>query len=143
MRGEDGMKPKRKGRRALPGQEDLFAPARAAQTPPPIPLHPAAFRAGKARDKAMAAVERAADPHWQVQALNALRVTAEAKAEFISDDVWTVSGLPKTRDDRALGPVFRDGIRKGWIEKTQLLRPSVRSHLSGKPVWRSLLYKGT
>jgi hypothetical protein len=107
-----------------------------------VPLHPEAFRAAKARDRAMAAVEANAEPGWQVLALNALRRTAEARAEFISDDVWTVGHLPKTRENRALGPIFRDGIRKGWIRKTHLLRPSVRSHLSGKPVWQSLIYKG-
>jgi hypothetical protein len=90
----------------------------------------------------MAAVEANAAPEWQVLALDALRRTAEARVDFISDDVWTVGALPKTRDDRALGPIFRDGIRKGWIRKTSLLRPSVRSHLSGKPVWQSLICKG-
>jgi hypothetical protein len=130
-------------RRRAPVEQTTLSFARPpAPPPPPIPLHPEAFRAGKARDRAMAAVEANAEPGWQVVALNALRRTAEARAEFISDDVWTVGELPKTRENRALGPIFRDGIRKGWIRKTHLLRPSVRSHLSGKPVWQSLIYKG-
>jgi len=98
--------------------------------------------AAKARDAALAQVEVNADPGWQVMALDALRRTAEQRREFISDYVWSVGSLPRTRDDRALGPIFRDGIRKGWIRKTHVLRPSVRSHLSGKPVWESLLFKG-
>lgn len=53
--------------------------------------------------------------------------------------MWTVGGLTGTREDRALGPVFQRAARKGWIVKTDRVRPSVRSHLSGKPVWRSLL----
>jgi hypothetical protein len=93
------------------------------------------------RDDALVQVEENAEPDWSEQAYLALRKTAERKAEFISDDVWAM-GLDSTREDRALGPVFRRASREGWIEKTDRVRPSVRSHLSGKPVWRSRIYGG-
>ena len=158
------MKKSSRRRGVLPGQSSLFGPGepdpprrgtpRPSQRKAPVlstetparrqrgPLDPLHHRARKARDEALERVEGHADPGWQVRALDALRRTAEAKAEFISDDVWKVAELPETRDNRALGPIFRDAIRKGWIRKTYQLRPSVRSHLSGKPVWESLIFKG-
>lgn len=120
---------------AISEQEPLFG-----RPPPRAP------RLGEiaaiARDKAMAQVEAAADPEWSARALQALRVTAEAKPDFISDDVWEIGKLPETREGRALGAIFRVGVRNGWIRKTDRVRPSVRSHLSGKPVWKSLIWKG-
>ena len=88
---------------------------------------------------ALQLVDEHADPRWKEDALEAIRQTAETMPAFISDDVWE-RGLRQTREDRALGPVFMRAKRLGWIEKTDYVRPSVRSHLSGKPVWRSLLY---
>ena len=90
------------------------------------------------RDLALERVEDAADPDWRGSALAALERTARALPEFISDDVWS-NGLPSTREDRALGPVFLAAARAGWIEKTDRVRPSRRSHGSGKPIWRSLI----
>jgi len=83
-------------------------------------------------------VENAAKPEWLRQAYEALVRCAEENETFISDDVWRYD-LKRTREDRALGPVFLRAKRQGIIEKTGTLRPSVRSHLSGKPVWRSLI----
>jgi hypothetical protein len=93
----------------------------------------------KARLEALAAVDDHAEPEWKDEALEAVYRTAVRLPEFISDDVWD-SGLPRTREDRALGPVFMRAARLGWMRKTDRVRPSVRSHLSGKPVWRSLIY---
>lgn len=97
--------------------------------------------AAAARDEAMRRVDRAADPDWKDEALAAVRRTCEALEEFISDDVWE-HDLPGTREDRALGLVIRRAKDLGWCEKTGRMRPSVRSHLSEKPVWRSLIYAG-
>jgi hypothetical protein len=91
------------------------------------------------RDRATAAVEEHAAREWREQALEAVRRTALARPEFIVDDVWDVGGLESTVEDRALGPVMLAAKRKGFIEKTDRVRPSKRSHLSGKPVWRSLI----
>jgi len=96
--------------------------------------------AGQARDVALDRVEQASEPDWEGKAFVAVRKTAEAFREFISDDVWSHTGLEKPREGRALGPVFLHAVRAGWIRKTDRVRPSVRSHLSGKPVWESLIY---
>ena len=93
-----------------------------------------------ARDTALQRVEEHADERWKQDALAAVRRTAEALPDFISDRVWDVGGLESTREDRALGPVFLRAARLGWIEKTDRVRPSVRSHGSGKTVWRSRLF---
>jgi hypothetical protein len=98
-------------------------------------------RARAARDIALERVEAAADPDWQAQAIAAVRVTAELMIEFISDDVWAMTKLSAPREARALGAVFRHAMKAGWITKTDRVKPSVRSHLSGKPVWRSLIYR--
>lgn len=91
------------------------------------------------RDVAIERVDAAADEQWREDALAAVWRTACMRDEFISDDVWAVGILERTREDRALGPVMRRAARMGWCVKTDRVRPSVRSHLSGKPVWRSLL----
>lgn len=93
------------------------------------------------RDKALARVSLAADPEWADRAYQAVVATARALPEFISDDVWKVGGLESTREDRALGPVFRRIASDGVAVKTDRVRPSVRSHLSGKPIWRSRIYE--
>lgn len=98
--------------------------------------------ARQARDTALERVEEASDPSWQAQAFGAIRATAENYPEFISDDVWAFTGLEAPREARALGPVFLHAVRVGWIRKTDRVKPSVRSHLSGKPIWRSLIFKG-
>ena len=93
-----------------------------------------------ARAVALEQVEDHADPEWKDRALAAVRLTAQSKPEFISDDVWEIGQLDSTREARALGPVFIQAAKNGWIRKTDKVRPSVRSHLSGKPIWVSLIY---
>lgn len=96
--------------------------------------------AAQARDVAIERVAEASEPDWQGKAFVAIRQTAEAFPEFISDDVWSHTGLEQPREGRALGPVFLHAVKAGWIRKTDRVRPSVRSHLSGKPVWVSLIF---
>lgn len=98
-------------------------------------------QARDATDKAIKQVDDAADPDWKDAALEAVRRTAQQLDEFISDDVWEIGGLTSTREDRALGPVFQRAKREGIAVKTDRVRPSVRSHLSGKPIWRSLIHQ--
>jgi hypothetical protein len=96
-------------------------------------------RASHHRQLALVRVERHADPAWLEAAYQALLRCARTRESFISDDVWEY-GLERTREDRALGAVFIRAKRAGLIEKTDRTRPSVRSHLSGKPVWQSRIY---
>lgn len=86
-------------------------------------------------------VEENADDGWKEQAIQAIETTCRTREEFISDDIWEAGGLESTREDRALGPILLRAKRLGWCEKTGRLLPSRRSHLSGKPVWRSLIYE--
>jgi hypothetical protein len=90
---------------------------------------------------ALQRVEDGSDPAWLEHAYACLRRTAKELPELISDDVWE-RGLPETREARALGPVLLRAKREGIITKTDRVRPSVRSHMSGKPVWISNIYKG-
>jgi hypothetical protein len=85
-------------------------------------------------------VDEATDEAWRELALQAVFDTCRKMPEFISDDVWEVGGLKSTREDRAMGPVLMRAKKNGWCVKTNRVRPSVRSHLSGKPVWESRLY---
>lgn len=110
------------------------------QTPEPIPGQLSLVDAATERDIALERVDRAADPAWKDAAYDAVVETARTLPEFISDDVWVIGGLPSTREDRALGPVFQRIARDRVAVKTDRVRPSVRSHLSGKPVWRSLIF---
>lgn len=91
-----------------------------------------------ARDEAISRVERNADPDWKDMAYDMIVATARELPEFTQDDVWA-RGLPPTRENRALGPVFLRAARDGVCRKTDRVRPSTLSHGSGKPVWRSLL----
>lgn len=84
--------------------------------------------------------EEHADSEWKEDALRAIEFVASRRADFISDDVWELTDLAQPREARAMGPVFMRARKLGIIEKTDRTRPSIRSHLSGKPVWRSLIY---
>lgn len=98
-------------------------------------------RAEEKTRRALEQVDEHADPCWKDHALDAVRYLCLVRPDFISDDIWTITRLSGTRDDRALGPVFLRAKRLGWCEKTDRTRPSVRSNLSGKPVWRSRLWR--
>jgi hypothetical protein len=98
-------------------------------------------RARATRDLGLERAARGTDSSWGAQFLKAIYKTATTLQEFISDDVWRIGGVFPTRENRAAGPIFRDAVSKGWMVKTDRMRPSVRSNLSGKPVWRSLLYR--
>lgn len=100
-------------------------------------------RARASRDAALEGVRRGADPSWLADFLKAIRKTAMLMREFISDDVWRVGGVFPTRENRAAGPVFQHAARLGWVTRTNKMRSSVRSNLSGKPVWRSHIFKGS
>lgn len=98
-------------------------------------------QARAARDRALQQVDENADQAWKEHALQCVRRTCEQLPDFISDDIWTTGGLDSTREDRALGPIMRRAAALGWMERTDRVRPSVRSNGSPKPVWRSRLYE--
>jgi hypothetical protein len=110
--------------------------------PEPEPHDERWARAELETRQAIADVDAGTDAEWRAAALAVVRTVCLEREEFISDDIWK-TGLDSTREDRALGPVMLKARRLGWCEKTGRVQPSVRSHLSGKPVWRSLLGKAS
>lgn len=82
----------------------------------------------------------AAGPSWLELAIEAVRQACLDRPVLISDDVWA-TGLQSNGHDRALGQAMKEGVRRGWMVKTGRMRPSVRSHGSPKPEYRSLLYQ--
>lgn len=86
--------------------------------------------------------DSSASEAWKQEALAAIWTTCVNKQEFHVDSVWEVGNLSQPPESRALGQQMRLAARKGWCEKTDRMLPSIRSHGSGKPVWRSLVYKG-
>lgn len=98
------------------------------------------FEAREETRRAITQVEENADDGWKDQALAAVEKVCRSRYDFISDDIWELGELDSTREDRALGPVLIKAKKLNLCVKTDRVRPSKRSHLSGKPVWRSLLY---
>jgi hypothetical protein len=86
-----------------------------------------------------------ADAHasvdWKDEAFSALRAYLESHETFFCDDLWT-TGLSRPAESRALGPVIARAAREGLMARSGEHRASVASHLSPKPVWRSLVYGG-
>lgn len=93
------------------------------------------------RDGALAAVEAAADEAWKAEAWDLLVTYLEQHAEFHVDQLWS-AGLSTPRESRALGPIILRAARKGLMVRSGQYRPSVRSNLSEKPVWTSLIHHG-
>ena len=86
----------------------------------------------------MAAVDEATDEDWKDYANQFIYEYAQTHAEVFVDDLWA-AGLRKPSSPRALGPRMMHASRQGWIMKTDRVRPSVASHLTGKPIWVSLI----
>lgn len=91
------------------------------------------------RDAALRQVDENASVEWKDEAWKFLVNYAASHAEIFVDDLWE-AGLPHTREDRALGPLFLRGARERLMEKTGTYRASVRSNMTEKPVWRSLIH---
>jgi hypothetical protein len=86
-----------------------------------------------------------AGEEWKREALVLARRYCETHDLVFVDDLWDW-GLESGESDRALGNVIQTAARAGWIEKIPMRgvhpdafasRPSVRSNLSPKPVWKS------
>lgn len=88
---------------------------------------------------ALTAVETHADPDWMDTAWAALVTYLETHRSLFVDDLWD-TGLPEPRESRALGPLILRAARDGLMAKSGEFRKSVRSHMTEKPVWTSLIY---
>lgn len=102
--------------------------------------------ADEATDRAVALADLGADPDWRERALDVLEACALTMATFTTDALWArLDGDgPTTRDRRALGPVIREAVDRGWITATGSYERTERTvaHRNPKRVWRSRLYAG-
>lgn len=94
------------------------------------------------RDDGMRRADEHADDEWKDRASALLDAYLRQHPEFFVDDFWRESALDAPREARALGPIIQRAAREGRIVKTGNYRPSVRSNLTPKPVWRSTVYEG-
>lgn len=112
-----------------------------------MPLHgDTASLFDRARDQRAEGIQ-AAEEHAKRELMNlwwhSLMEYLEESREFFVDDfqaAMSAAGLPPLREGRSLGPLVLRAARLGMIEKTDRTRPSVRSHLQIKPIWRSLRF---
>lgn len=91
-----------------------------------------------ARDEAVEQVERNADEHWLALARSVVLAIAETHETFTTDTVWQAGGLPKPREPRALGAVFKSLSRRGFITKTgrYVVTSQVSAHARPVAEWR-------
>lgn len=91
------------------------------------------------RDEGIERVERRAPASWLDYAFEFVTAYLVEHETLFVDDLWT-AGLAEPPSMRALGPIMQRAARDGLMVKTGQWRPSVRSNLSEKPVWRSLIF---
>ena len=95
------------------------------------------------RDRAIARVDRNADPRWKIHARNAIEALCRLRREFTSDDVWdyvAAHQLETPDEPRALGAVLRSAGQAGLIAATDRYVNSERPECHARPirVWRAL-----
>ena len=69
-----------------------------------------------------AAAFAAAPADWKRRALEAVRELCDDGDPFTADDVWL--RVPRVEEPRAMGGVFREAERRGWIRSDGTSRPS-------------------
>ena len=77
---------------------------------------------------------------WVVRAKEALRLYLCSHSTFFVDDFWSSEVIEFPYNGKALGPVVQHARRKGWMRKSGRFRCSMRSNMTEKPVWESLIY---
>jgi len=101
----------------------------------------------EAKMKAMQQVEAHTYPGWIDTALDAVRLAAQKRREFVADNVWDYMPTPNPQDDpqlepRAMGAVMARANRLKWIEPTGFFKPALKATSHRRPcrIWRSLIY---
>lgn len=94
------------------------------------------------RALALDAVGEHAPIGWADEAYAFLESYLAEHAAMHVDDLWA-AGMPEPPEMRALGPLVRRAARAGIMRKSGRSLPSVRSHLSEKPLWLSNIYRGS
>ena len=96
--------------------------------------------------KGMAQAAQSAGDEWKQYALLFLRDYLRQNETLFVDDLWD-AGLREPKSPRALGAVIQNAVRNEWIEEIWTrdgvaARPSKRSNMQLKRVWRSQLCRG-
>ena len=97
------------------------------------------FEARARRDSGIAKAEASAGT-WMDEAWAFLLEYARTHETVFCDELWQ-AGLPPTTQPKALGALFRRASGKAKVLEHAGYRPSVRSNMSPKPLWRSLLWR--
>jgi len=99
-------------------------------------------RAIAARDVGLARVAASTAriaPSWREQALEAVRLHAQANRIFLLEDVHGAAPMPEGLDPRVWGPIAMEAKRRRWIHPHGYA-PANSSNRSPKVLWLSLLY---
>lgn len=96
------------------------------------------------RDNALDQVESNANAEWTQLTLQIIKLLAESKDEFSSDNVWELlADYPniKTHSPSAMGAMFRRALGLNYIESTDRFIQSERPSSHARPirVWKSKL----
>ncbi len=97
-------------------------------------------QAAEGRKAGMEQTDENADEWWKDYADLFIWNYCRTHQWMFVDDLWE-AGLEEPVSMRALGPRIVAAARHGYIERTDRSRPSVRSHLTHKPIWKSLIYE--
>lgn len=83
------------------------------------------------------------DPYWRNRAQAALRLVAEKKLYFTTDDIWKTLDV-RPQEPRKLGPIVFNAWVQRLIQRTEITTNSMRLVCHGRPVrvWKSLIWKG-
>jgi hypothetical protein len=93
-------------------------------------------KSGEARDAGIQKAGDAANDAWKTLALQWVIWLASNRPTFTSDDIWAC-GVPKPREPRALGAVFREASKMGMIEPVGYQQTAqVSRHRAPIRVWR-------
>lgn len=92
------------------------------------------------RDRAMKQVEENADEVLLEQWWQFLKRYLRSNRTLFCDEFMAASPCRPLANSRALGPLYVRAAREGLMRKTETYRPSVRSNLSPKVVWESLIF---
>jgi hypothetical protein len=98
------------------------------------------------RDEALERVDEHAPLDWKSCAQQAIRYVAERRPELTTDPVWYMLdawGVAMPPEPRALGPLMKSAVTRGWLLPTDKVHKSVRPECHRRPlaVYRSLLYR--
>ncbi|MDO8185834.1 hypothetical protein Q5424_01145 [Conexibacter sp. JD483] len=113
------------------------APAHGFELPFPTPAAAVSPTARVERNREL-------DAAWLQASIRDVQALAKRHDEFTTDEVWSVLSMPP-REDRQIGGLMAACRARGFVEKTDATRPSVRPSCNRRPirVWRSLLCDGT